>query len=146
MSASSQHSECQKSVNQSLTKTGGTNTDSALISITENLGETRLKTEVIATKKTPTTSDVTSGICEAIRAVLSETCVPRSDILSVNIGTTHFINAVVQADASKLNRVAVLRLCGPFCREVPPFAGFPQRLRDVVEGYIGYLDGGLESK
>ena len=89
---------------------------------------------------------MTSGIYEAIRAVLDETGVPRSDILSVNIGTTHFINAVVQADQSKLNRVAILRLCGPFCREVLPFAGFPQQLRDVVEGYIGYLDGGLESK
>lgn len=108
--------------------------------------ENRPKTEVIATKKTPTTSDVTSGICEAIREVLTETGVLRSDILSVNIGTTHFINAVVQADQSKLNRVAVLRLVGPFCREVPPFAGFPHRLRDVVEGYVGYLDGGLESK
>jgi hypothetical protein len=77
---------------------------------------------------------------------LNETGVPRSNILSVNIGTTHFINAVVQADESKLSRVAVLRLCGPFCREVPPFAGFPQLLRDVVEGYVGYLEGGLESK
>lgn len=101
---------------------------------------------MVATKKTQTTTDITSGICNAIRAVLDDTGVPRSDILSVNIGTTHFINAVVQADGSKLNRVAVLRLCGPFCRQVPPFAGFPQRLRNVVEGYVAYLDGGLESK
>ncbi|RFU35526.1 hypothetical protein B7463_g800, partial [Scytalidium lignicola] len=123
---------------------GGTNTDAALICITESPGEACLTTQVVATKKTPTTADVTLGICEAIRVVLKETGVPRSDILSVNIGTTHFINAVIQADESKLNRVAVLRLCGPFCREVPPFAGFPQRLRNVVEGYVGYLDGGLE--
>jgi hypothetical protein len=125
---------------------GGTNTDSALICITEIFGQRRLKTEVLTTRKTRTTADVTTGICDAIRAVLDETGVPRSDILSVNIGTTHFINAVVQADQSKLNRVAVLRLCGPFCREVPPFAGFPPRLRDIMEGYVGYLDGGLESK
>lgn len=64
----------------------------------------------------------------------------------MNIGTTHFINAVVQADPSKLSRVAVLRLCGPFCREVPPFAEFPSRLRATVAGYSAYLDGGLESK
>jgi hypothetical protein len=42
--------------------------------------------------------------------------------------------------------VAVLRLCGPFCREVPPLADFPAELRAVVEGPVGYLDGGRESE
>lgn len=72
--------------------------------------------------------------------------IDRSDIVSVNIGTTHFINAIIQSDGSKLARVAVLRLCGPFCREVPPFADFPPELREVVEGPVGYVSGGLESK
>lgn len=40
--------------------------------------------------------------------------------------------------------VAVLRLCGPYAREVPPFAGFPARLRAIVEGYTAYLSGGVE--
>jgi len=78
--------------------------------------------------------------------VLETADAPPSDVLSINIGTTHFINAVVQADAEKLCPVAVLRLCGPFCREVPPFADFPRQLRAVVEGYTGYLSGGLERK
>ena len=72
--------------------------------------------------------------------------VPLEDILSVNIGTTHFINAVVAADSSKLNRVAVLRLCSDFTKEIPPFSDFPPKLRIVLEGYVGYLKGGLESK
>ena len=102
--------------------------------------------KIIASSKTPTTADITSGICTAVRNVLNTPNVDRSDILSINIGTTHFINAIVQADRSKLARVAVLRLCGPFCREVSPFADFPAQLRSVIEGPIGYLNGGLESK
>ena len=99
---------------------------------------------VKASFKTQTTSDITSGITTAIGAVIGG--VPLEDILSVNIGTTHFINAVIVADSSKLNRVAVLRLCGHFTQEIPPFSDFPPRLRTVLEGYTGYLKGGLESK
>jgi hypothetical protein len=102
--------------------------------------------EVISSFKSPTTEDVTTGICKAIDGVLEKSTIEVSDILSVNIGTTHFVNAIVQSDRSKLARVAVLRLCGPFCREVPPFADFPMHLRDVIEGPVGYLSGGLESK
>ncbi|KAI1611072.1 beta subunit of N-methylhydantoinase A/acetone carboxylase [Exophiala viscosa] len=124
---------------------GGTNTDCALLRMTEVTANGQLSTpEVIATQKKPTTSDVTAGICEAIGSVLEASQVPRADILSVNIGTTHFINAVTQSDRTKLNRVAVLRLCGPFCRELPPFDGFPNRLRDILEGHVGYLKGGFE--
>ncbi len=52
---------------------------------------------------------------------------------------------MVERDARKLARVAVLRLCGPYGREVPPFAGLPADLRGLVEGYHAYLPGGLES-
>lgn len=100
---------------------------------------------VLASSKSPTTADVTSGICDAVKMVLEEADVPREDVLSINIGTTHFINAVTQRDAAKLERVAVLRLCGPFAREIAPFSDWPQALRDVVEGPVGYFSGGLES-
>jgi hypothetical protein len=88
-----------------------------------------------------------------------------TDVRSVAIGTTHFVNAVVEADPRRLSRVAVVRLCGPFTRavgfsshsvlrflenqlltriigKIPPFTDFPQRPREVMEGPIFYLDGG----
>lgn len=60
------------------------------------------------------------------------------------IGTTHFINAVVQADARNLRRVAVLRLCGPYTKENPAFLDFPPILAQIMNGHVAYLDGGFE--
>lgn len=132
---------------------GGTNTDAALACWTKPTAgadggahpDGHEDISIVASHKSQTTTDVTTGIRHAIQAVLGAASVPRDAVISVNIGTTHFINAVVQADASSLSRVAVLRLCGPFCREVPPFADFPPALRRIVEGYTAYVDGGLES-
>lgn len=104
------------------------------------------KVKIISSFKSPTTLDVTTGICNSIRGVLEESGIELSEILSVNIGTTHFINAIIQNDRSKLSRVTVLRLCGPFCREVPPFVDFPSNLRETMEGSVEYLSGGLESR
>lgn len=116
---------------------GGTNTDAALL----NADDTDPR--VYASTKTPTTPDITSGISTAIENVLAESRVDnRDEVLSVAIGTTHFINAVVQADATRLSRVAVVRLCGPFTRMVPPFAEFPPKLREIMQGPVFYLDGG----
>jgi N-methylhydantoinase A/oxoprolinase/acetone carboxylase beta subunit len=102
--------------------------------------------EILASHKSQTTPDVTSGIRAAIQEVITAAEVPLDRVISVNIGTTHFINAVVQSSRQELEKVAVLRLCGPFCREVPPFSDFPAALRQVVEGYSAYVDGGLESQ
>lgn len=94
---------------------GGTNTDAAIIDIAATDSASR---GVCASSKTPTTTDVTSGIHAVIEDVLSKTAVNRQDVLSVAIGTTHFVNAVVEADARRLSKVAVVRLCGPFTRLV----------------------------
>lgn len=96
---------------------GGTNTDAAIINIAATNSESR---GVCASTKTPTTVDITSGIYAAIDNLLSKSDVNRKDVLSVAIGTTHFVNAVVEADARRLSRVAVIRLCGPFTRQVFP--------------------------
>lgn len=128
---------------------GGTNTDSALAcaSFASDTGvQEGPEISIIASHKSPTTQDVTTGICNSIRGVLEQTPVELSNVLSVNIGTTHFINAIIQNDRSKLARVAVIRICGPFCREVPPFADFPSELRGVIEGPVAYISGGLESQ
>ncbi|RAK95968.1 hydantoinase/oxoprolinase [Aspergillus ibericus CBS 121593] len=122
---------------------GGTNTDAAILDTTPALIDQPLR-GVCASSKTPTTADVTSGIYTAIVDVLAKAQVPRQDVRSVAIGTTHFVNAVVEADPRRLSRVAVVRLCGPYTRAIPPFADFPPHLRDIVGGPVHYLDGGLE--
>ncbi|MCJ1468849.1 hypothetical protein MMC07_007479 [Pseudocyphellaria aurata] len=118
---------------------GGTNTDAALLDASFSTGQ-----GVLATCKTPTTSDVTTGIKQAINGVLKKPTVDTDDVVSVAVGTTQFVNAVVEADAARLQKVAVVRLCGPFTRELPPFTDFPTKLRQIISGPTFYLDGGFD--
>ncbi|KAJ0336575.1 hypothetical protein KNSL1_013238 [Colletotrichum chrysophilum] len=120
---------------------GGTNTDAAILDITTPNTPGR---GVLASHKASTTPDITSGIESAIREVLTTSAVDQKKVLSVTIGTTHFINALVEADTRRLSRVAVIRLCGPFTRQIPPFSDFPSGLRRILDGGLYYLDGGLE--
>lgn len=66
-------------------------------------------------------------------------------ISCVIIGTTHFVNAVVQRSAS-LQRVGVVRLCGGskdgFGLGVPPFVDFPPDLRRLIHGRSFFCEGG----
>jgi len=94
---------------------GGTNTDAAILDINAVDAASR---GVLATCKTSTTTHVTHGIKAAVETVLLESKVDRSKVLNVAIGTTHFVNAVVENDARRLGRVAVIRLCGPYTRKV----------------------------
>ncbi|KAM3425439.1 hypothetical protein BST61_g7385 [Cercospora zeina] len=98
---------------------------------------------VLAHHKTPTTTDVTAGIEKAVKNVLSESELPPGRIVSVTVGTTHFINAVVEQDARRLRRVAIIRISKSFLREVHPFSEFPPGLTSIIKGYVGYVDGGL---
>jgi N-methylhydantoinase A/oxoprolinase/acetone carboxylase beta subunit len=120
---------------------GGTNTDSAVLDITALDTPSR---GVIASAKSPTTRDITGGIELVIKDVLAKSKVQKSNVLSVNIGTTHFVNAVAEADERRLSKVAVVRLCGPFTRQLPPFVDFPVNLKKIIDGGVHYLDGGLE--
>ncbi len=80
---------------------GGTNTDAALMD-----GLT-----VLATCKTPTTSDVSGGIVKALETVLVGQEIAASAIEAVMIGTTHFTNAFVER--KRLLPVGVVRLALP---------------------------------
>ncbi|KAL6699660.1 hypothetical protein J3F84DRAFT_189134 [Trichoderma pleuroticola] len=120
---------------------GGTNTDAAILDIKALDQPGR---GVLASYKATTTPDITSGIEAAIREVLTRSKAEKSRILSVTIGTTHFINSLIEADARRLDRVAVFRLCGPFTKQIPPFSDFPLGLRGILDGGVHYLDGGLE--
>ena len=100
---------------------GGTNTDAAILDLKALNDHGR---GVLASHKASTTKDITSGVESAIRAVLQDSKVEQNRVLSVTIGTTHFTNALIEADARRLDRVAVVRLCGPLTRQIPPFLTF----------------------
>ncbi|KLP00867.1 D-amino acid hydantoin hydrolase (hydantoinase) [Fusarium fujikuroi] len=121
---------------------GGTNTDAVAIDVAlAAQGDTQRG--VVAFKKTPTTPDATAGIETAIRAVIDAGNIVPQRIASITVGTTHFINAVVERDARRLQKVGVLRLSRSFLREVPPFSDFPPDLAAIIKGYCGIIDGGL---
>ena len=121
---------------------GGTNTDAVAVDMALAAKADRDRA-VIAFKKVPTTPDATSGIESAVRAVIESASISATRIASVTVGTTHFINAVVERDDRRLSRVAVIRLSRSFLREVPPFSGFPEDLALILNGYCGIIDGGL---
>lgn len=94
--------------------------------------------------KAPTTTDPSHGISNAITTMLKEAQVNPDDVASVTIGTTHFVNAVVTRDASRLSRVAVLRLGAPFSKHAPPCIDWPSALRNLILGHYALVKGGLE--
>lgn len=123
---------------------GGTNTDAVILK----------GREVIAEAKRPTTSDRTTGVREAIDSVIenlekSEShseYTSRVDVIDhikrVNIGTTHFINALIEL--KNLQRVGVIRLCGSASQALPPFSDFPEKLRKELNGGYALVQGGYE--
>src|SRR6476661_1586273 len=92
---------------------GGTNTDAVLIE----------DGRVVHAVKTPTTEDVA-----------------RCAIDGVVIGTTHFVNAVIQRRG--LTRVAAIRIGLPASASLPPFCDWPPDLATLVEGAVFMLEGG----
>lgn len=63
-------------------------------------------------------------------------------IRAVMVGTTHFVNALLQRRG--IARIAVLRLCGPATRLLPPFSDWPDALREAVGDQHYLLPGGHE--
>ncbi len=60
---------------------------------------------------------------------------------AVMIGTTHFVNAVVER--RHLSKTAVLRLCGRATRALPPMIDWPDDLRELVCGGVAMVAGGV---
>ena len=112
---------------------GGTNTDAVV------LDESAL---VVARAKTPTTSDVTGGIRNALAAVLDGPGVEPSRVTHVMLGTTHATNAILER--RRLDRVAVLRIGGPATHAIRPLFSWPDDLRAVVSAGTLIVDGGSE--
>src|SRR6266404_1266235 len=109
---------------------GGTNTDAVVLD--DGL--------VVHAIKTPTTPDVTTGILTALAGLADHPEVARRTIDGVVIGTTHFVNAVVQR--RDLSRVAAVRIGLPASAALPPFCDWPEDLAGAVRGEVFMLEGG----
>ncbi|TKV60360.1 hydantoinase/oxoprolinase family protein [Nakamurella flava] len=111
---------------------GGTNTDAVLMD-----GATTL-----AGVKHSTTPDVTTGIVQAIEALREQHQFTGPEIQAVMIGTTHFINALVEA--KRLAPTAALRLGLPATRSLPPMVDWPAELVDALSARTYLAHGGYE--
>ncbi|RBR06380.1 hypothetical protein FVER53590_08186 [Fusarium verticillioides] len=120
---------------------GGTNTDGVLIDPLLSSGPDR---GIIAWHKEPTTANPSVGIDNALTTMLGSSSIRPHEVASVTIGTTQFVNAVVERDAARLSRVAVIRLCGPFSKHNLPCVDWPDDMRELILGHHALLDGGLE--
>jgi N-methylhydantoinase A/oxoprolinase/acetone carboxylase beta subunit len=111
---------------------GGTNTDAVLME----------GTRVLAAVKESTSEDVTSGIVSAIEQIRAQHDFEGGTIQAVMIGTTHFINGLVEA--RRLAPTAALRLGLPATRALPPFVDWPAGLRAAISGRAYLAHGGYE--
>ncbi|WP_198374901.1 hydantoinase/oxoprolinase N-terminal domain-containing protein [Neoroseomonas rubea] len=107
---------------------GGTNTDAVLL---EGEG-------VLQAVKTPTTADVLTGVKQALRGVAP--AIGAAGVQGVMIGTTHFVNAVVQR--RDLARVGALRIGLPAAATLPPLCDWPEDLAAIVRGQVHMVEGG----
>ena len=111
---------------------GGTNTDAVLVD----------DSSVIGGVKSPTTADVTGGVRQAL-ADLIALCGPTAkNVDCVMIGTTHFVNAVVQRRG--LNKIAALRITLPGSASLTPFVDWPKDLAVLVNEGVFCVAGGNE--
>jgi N-methylhydantoinase A/oxoprolinase/acetone carboxylase beta subunit len=111
---------------------GGTNTDAVLID-----GQ-----RVLAATKASTSADVTSGIVNAIADLKAASGFDPAEVAAVMIGTTHFINALVEGD--QLAPTAAIRFGLPATSALPPLVDWPERLRTVIGGHSYLCHGGHE--
>jgi N-methylhydantoinase A/oxoprolinase/acetone carboxylase beta subunit len=110
---------------------GGTNTDAVLLE----------DGCVVHAVKSATTADVTGGIVAALGLLTRHPDVARGAAIDgVVIGTTHFVNAVVQRRG--LTKVAAVRIGLPTGASLPPFCDWPADLARLVEGRVFMLEGG----
>ncbi|CAF0859847.1 unnamed protein product [Adineta steineri] len=109
---------------------GGTNTDAVLLRI-----DSHHAPKVITSTKMVTSSDVFSGMLNAVQQVIKGV-----DVTAIMVGTTHFINALIQRRG--LMKVCTIRLCGTATQAVPPMANWPQDLKEIIDGLTVFVAGG----
>jgi N-methylhydantoinase A/oxoprolinase/acetone carboxylase beta subunit len=111
---------------------GGTNTDAVLLE----------GSRVVHAVKTPTTGDITDGICTALAELIAGIGGEPGPIDAVMIGTTHFTNAVVQR--RDLIKVAAIRIGLPASAALKPFVDWPKDLAALAHGATFMVEGGHE--
>ena len=111
---------------------GGTNTDAVLID--ENL-------DVVASVKQHTTANIYDGILNAVRAVLEQAGVDRSEIRQAMLGTTQCTNAIVER--KNLAPIGILRIGAPASRGIPPMVDWSEDLKAIAVG-SAIVGGGFE--
>jgi N-methylhydantoinase A/oxoprolinase/acetone carboxylase beta subunit len=111
---------------------GGTNTDAVVM----------VGREILAAVKVPTSSDVTTGLMQALREVQTQAAIAPEDVALVVIGTTHFTNAVIER--RHLSETAVVRLCLPAAQCLQPMVDWPADLRAAMGDHVFLASGGFE--
>lgn len=126
---------------------GGTHTDAVLIAVDTS----RQLERIIDTIKIQTHgADVTGSVLEVMGTLLDKNQMKAADIDQIQLGTTHFVNALKQR--RNLQKVAAIRLALPASDLVPPFAAWPREveelgqncLYDEMFGYTAIIHGGNE--
>ncbi|WP_396591609.1 hydantoinase/oxoprolinase N-terminal domain-containing protein [Allomuricauda sp. R78024] len=112
---------------------GGTNTDAVLVSHTNT---------ILAKTKQTTTLDVSTGIKNAIGAVISKVNIPKEDIKYIMLGTTHCTNALVER--KELNKIGAIRIGLPASSSIPTMADFPEELKVLLGEHTYMVHGGYE--
>ena len=111
---------------------GGTNTDAVLID--ENLN-------IVADIKHPTSGDVYDGILGAVRAVLEQSGVDRTQIHQAMLGTTQCTNAIVER--KHLAPIGILRIGAPATTGIPPMVDWAEDIQRIAVGST-VIGGGFE--
>ena len=111
---------------------GGTNTDAVVMKGKKFLGGA----------KSPTTNDILTGVENAIQAALTEAKTSSESVGVLIIGTTHFVNALVQR--TKLAQTGLIRMCLPSGSSILPFADWPASLVNGMKGSYKLIKGGYE--
>ncbi|MDR1431591.1 MAG: hydantoinase/oxoprolinase family protein [Propionibacteriaceae bacterium] len=111
---------------------GGTNTDAVLLD----------GSKVLVGVKQPTSPDVTQGIVSALNTLGAKHRFEADQVTAVMIGTTHFINALIEA--RRLAPTAALRLGLPATASLPPLVGWPDALVQALEARAYLAHGGHE--
>lgn len=111
---------------------GGTNTDAVLMDENRN---------VVVSVKQHTTPDVYDGILSAVRAVLEQSGIDRSEIRQAMLGTTQCTNAIVER--RHLAPIGILRIGAPATRGIPPMADWSEDLKTIAVD-TAIIGGGFE--
>ena len=96
---------------------------------------------MVADIKCPTTGDIYDGILAALRTVLAQSGVDRSQIKQAMLGTTQCTNAIVER--KNLAPIGILRIGAPATLGIPPMVDWAEDISRIAVG-SAVIGGGFE--